>query len=227
MTVPVGTILKVVLSLVYPADAGINQNVFNAVLVGAGGPFADSDIVEDARLWVSNMQLNLDSLQTEDIQGSQVQVYKWDTVNLDWDEVGATGYSYTPTQTSGYLPRGVAGLVLARTTNPDVLGKKYIPGLCEAQLADGLWIASMITGLLAFAADWVTGFTGGQSGASWDPGVWSPTNEVLYDMSEVIIANSVPAYQRRRKRGVGFYNVIYRKGVTTSDFVNVESPNNF
>ncbi|MCK5319753.1 MAG: hypothetical protein KAJ55_17710 [Anaerolineales bacterium] len=203
MTIPVGTILKVVASLLYPADAGINQNVFNALIDGAGGPFADSDIVDDAVAWGQNMYLNLDGLASELIQGSQVQVYKWDTVGLDWDEVGAAVMGWTPTNTSDYLPRGVAALVMARTTNPDVLGKKYIPGLCETGSANGLWNSPVVTALLALAADWVTGFTGGTSGASWNPGVWSPTHETLYDMSEVIIANVIPAYQRRRKRGVG------------------------
>ncbi len=203
MTIPVGTILKVVVSLVYPGDAGVNQNVFNAIIDGSGGPFTDDDIVEDAVAWAENMYANLVSLLTDEITGTQVQVYKWDTVGLDWDEVGADVWTFNPTSLFAYLPRGVAPLVLARTVNPDVLGKKYLPGATEDVNSDGLLEAAMITAMLAFAADWVIGFLGATSGASWNPGVWSVVNEALFDMSEVIIANTVPAYQRRRKRGVG------------------------
>ena len=163
MAIPVGTILKVVASLVYPADAGINQNVFNAIIAGSGGPFDDDDIVADALAWVANMYANLVGAITNDATGSQIQVYKWDTVGLDWDEVGSLPWTFNPTETAEYLPRGVAALVLARTVNPDVLGKKYIPGFTEDQSSNGLWIATAITGMLAAAADWVLGFVGATS----------------------------------------------------------------
>lgn len=203
MTVSTGDILKVVVSLVYPADAGINQNVFHALVSGAGSPWADGDIVDDALAWVADMYANLTTFLTDDVEGSQIQVYKWDTINLDWDEVGSDPWTFSPTQTAEYLPRAVAGLVLARTVDPDVLGKKYIPAMTENHVSNGLWIAAAMSAFIAYATDWVVGFTGGTSGASWNPGIWSPTQELLFDMSGTVVANIVPAYQRRRKRGVG------------------------
>lgn len=202
MSVAVGDILKVVATLVW-SDANIVQNVFNAVIGGTGGPYDDDDIVEDALSWLENMYNgNLTDLSDE-IQGSQVQVYKYDSLDEDFDEVGNTGWTFAPVATSHQMPRGVALLTLARTTNPDVQGKKYLGGGTEEVTTDGLLTSGWLTLLLQFAADWVLPFVGSDSTADWIPGVWSPTDLAHYIMSQSVTASAIPAYQRRRKRGVG------------------------
>lgn len=202
MSVVVNDILKVVATTVW-TDGNIMQNVFNALIDGGGGPFDDGDIVDDAVAWMDNIYLNITSDCSDELNGSQVQVYKYDSVDDDWDEVGTGAFTWDPSAAPDQLPRGVAGLVYARTTNPDVQGKKYIGGFTEAAVTDGLFTANSLTNLLAIAADWVLDFTGGTSSAEWNPGVWSPTDLILYLMSEVVGAVAIPAYQRRRKRGVG------------------------
>jgi len=202
MTVATGDILRVTATLVW-TDGNINQNVFNAVVSGGGGPWADADIVADALAWVNNMFANFTTLLSDEIDGSQIQVYKWDSVGLDWDEVGSNAWTYNPNSVGEQLPRGVAALVTAQTTNPDVQGKKYLGGTTEGNVLDGLYNSTMLVAMLAFAADWITGFTGGTSGASWQPGVWSPTDQVLYNLVTSFTANAIAAYQRRRKRGIG------------------------
>lgn len=202
MSVSVGDILRVVATIAWN-DGNIMQNVFNAVIVGSGGPFDDDDIVTDAVSWVVNMFTNLAGNMSDEANSSQVQVYKWDTVGTDWDEVGTGTWTQSFTQSVGQLPRGAAGLVTARTVDPDVLGKKYLGALCENSLLDGLITAARLVEMLAFGADWILEFVGSESTADWDPGIWSPTNEVLYDFVDNLAANGIPAYQRRRKRGVG------------------------
>lgn len=203
MTLAVGDILKVVATLVYPADGGINQNVFAVEIVGAGGPFDDQDVLDDMEDWLDNMYANLTTFLTDNIQGASVTVYVFDTVGLDFDEVGLNAWGFAPTQALEYLPRAVSALVLGRTTDPDKLGKKYIPGISEAHNSDGLFIATLVVAMLAYAADWVTPFVGAASGASFQPGVWSPTDLAIYHLIDTIVANLIPAYQRRRKRNVG------------------------
>lgn len=202
MSVIIGDILKVVATMVW-TDANIMQNVFNAIITGTGGPYDDDDIVEDALSWLVNMYNgNLTGLSDE-CQGAQVQVYKYDSGDDDFDEVGNTGWTFAPVGGDHQLPRGVAALTLARTANPDVQGKKYIGGLTEASVTDGLYTAAWLTFFLQFAADWITDFVGSDSGADWNPGVWSPTDSAFYEMGTSIQAAAIPAYQRRRKRGVG------------------------
>ncbi len=202
MAVVSGDILRIVATLAWD-DGNLMQNVFNALVTGAGGPWDDQDIADDAEAWMDNMYANLVTLLSTFVDGSQVQVYKYDAVGLDWDEVATNTFTFLPTDTGSELPRGSAGLITARTTNPDVIGKKYIGGLTETFLTQGLWSGGTLVLFLAMAADWIIPFTGGVSGATWTGGVWSVKDSVLYPFTDNIAAIGIPAYQRRRKRGVG------------------------
>lgn len=202
MTISTGDIIKVVATLVW-LDGNIMQNVFNATVSGGGGPWADEDIVDDALAWINNMFANIVGSMSDECDGSQIQVYVRDPVGADWDEVGSNAWTFDPGSASDQIPRGAAGLITCRSDDPDVQGKKYLGGFTEASLTDGLVIPGLLTLMLAFAADWVTEFTGSVSAATWTPGIWSPTGSVIFDCQDSISASAIPAYQRRRKRGVG------------------------
>lgn len=202
MTVASGDILRIVASMLW-TDGNVNQNVFNAIVTGGGSPWDDQDIIDDAAAWLDDMYLNMTTLASDEIDGNEVLVYKYDAIGDDWDEVGSDTWTWNPSQATDQLPRGVAGLVRLWTVDPDVQGKKYFPALCEGSIGDGLFEAAVITGLLAFAADWYTPFVGGVSGASFAPGVWSVVNTVFKAGVDHIAVSAIPAYQRRRKRTVG------------------------
>lgn len=202
MTVATNTVLRVVASFLW-ADGEINQNVFNAILSGGGGPWDDQEIVDDAEAWLDNMYLNLVTHQHEDMPGNEVIVYKYDVAGADWDEVGSQAWTYTPTNVTEQMPRGVSPLVRLWTIDPDVQGRKYISGVTEGGISDGTLGAGTLVDLLAFAADWYTPFVGGTSGATWTPGIWSVVRSVFLAGVDHIAATAILAYQRRRKRGVG------------------------
>ena len=202
MTVSTGDILRIVASFLW-TDGNVNQNVYNAVVTGGGGPWDDQEIVDDAAAWLDNLYANVDSLMSDELDGNEVLVYKYDAVGDDWDEVGSDAWVLDGLEATDQLPRGVAALVRLWSTDPDVQGKKYIPGFCEGGLTDGLWGAGTITFLLALGADWYTPFVGGVSGATWTPGIWSVVGKVLKHGIDHIATSTIPAYQRRRKRNVG------------------------
>lgn len=202
MTIPTGTILRIVASALW-TDGNVNQNIFNAVVSGAGGPWTDTDIVDDAEAWLDNMYANITNSQSDEIDGNEVIVYKWDTVGQDWDEVGSQSWTWDPISVGDQLPRGVAPLVRLWSEDPDVQGKKYVFGSVVGNTTDGLFVAGFLTNLLAFAADWYLPFAGGTSGASWTPGIWSVVGKVFKAGVDHIAASAIPAYQRRRKRNVG------------------------
>ncbi len=202
MTVVAGDILRIVASFLWD-DGNINQNVFNAEVTGGGSPFDDVDIVDDAEAWLDNMYANLTTNITDHLEGNEVIVYKYDAVHDDWDEVGSQSWTFTPSHVDEYLPKAVALLVRLWTTDPDVQGKKYIPGFVEGSVVDGLWGSGIITSALAFALDWFNPFTGGTSGATWTPGIWSVVGTVFRAAVDHYATSTIPAYQRRRKRNVG------------------------
>lgn len=202
MSVTDGTILRVVVSMVW-TDGNISQNVYNAVVTGGGAPWDSADIVSDALAWVANMYANLTAVISDELDGSQIQVYEYDAVDDDWDEVGSTAFPWNPNATEDQLPRGDAALINLKTTDPDVSGKKYLGGYTDGSLVDGLLGGGDLTILAAFAVDWYTGFVGGTSGATWSPGIWSVAGTVFKQAIASYIIPAIFAYQRRRKRGIG------------------------
>jgi len=202
MSITVGDILRVVASFVWD-DGEINQNVFNAVIGGSGGPFTDDDIVDDAEDWLQQMYIEVISDMAPEISGSACYVYVYDSVDDDWDEVGTIGFSFTPTGATDELPRGVAALVNAYTSDPDVQGKKYLPAFIEGAVQNGLFSASVLVHMVDLLGVWSAPFSGAVSGASWIPAIWSPTETNAFAMSESGAASAIPAYQRRRKNNVG------------------------
>lgn len=202
MTIVTGDVLKVVAAMLW-TDGNVVQNVFALKVSGAGSPFADQDILDDCEDWLDNMYLNLTASCSDDLDGNECIVYKYDVPGADWDEVGSNAFVWDPTNVTGQLPRGVAGLVRLWTTDPDVQGKKYLPGFSEGSLTDGLFVGGLLTVMLAFAADWYLPFVGATSGATLTPGVWSVVQLAFLAAVDHVAASAIPAYQRRRKRNVG------------------------
>lgn len=202
MAVTDGDILRIVASMLW-GDGNINQNVFNAKVTGGSSPYADADILDDAEDWLDNMYANLTTQVSNNLDGNEVVVYVYDNVGQDWDEVSSQAWGWLPTGSGDYLPRAVAALVRLWTTDADVQGKKYVPGMLESTLVSGLWNSTLITALLAFAADWYIPFVGSASGATFTPGIWSVANLVFKAGIDHVATSTIPAYQRRRKRNIG------------------------
>lgn len=202
MSLVSGDVLRIVASFLW-SDGNVNQNIFNAILSGGSPPYDDADVLDDAEDWLDDMYTNIVGNMSDELDGNELIVYKFDVSGQDWDEVGSQAWSIAPTQPSDQLPRGVAGLVRMWTEDPDVQGKKYIPGLCEIAVEDGLIVAGTIVNLLAFAADWLIPFVGAASGATFTPGVWSVAQIAFKEAIDHVATSTIPAYQRRRKRNVG------------------------
>lgn len=202
MTVTVGTVLKVVCTLVH-LDTGVIQNVFNAVVGGSGGPFDDADITEDLNTWVEDIYSEILDMVSEDITASETTSYEYDTGDDDWDELGSEVPSLIFTRTEDLLPRGVALLINAKTTDPDVNGKKYFGGLTEVYWDGTAWNVALFTQMADLSLIWGTEFVGAASGATITPAIWSPTRLAAYPLTGTFVMPVVAAYQRRRKPGVG------------------------
>ena len=105
--------------------------------------------------------------------------------------------------TADALPRGVSGKVLAKTTNSDVNGAKFLTGLTENHNGDAQWVSGLVTAIGAYATDWTSAFTGATSGATWTPGIYSPTKVFFYTCSGSTQTKTEPSYQRGQARGIG------------------------
>lgn len=202
MTIDVGDVLRVV-AVISWLDGDIMQNVFNTAILSGTGPFDPVDVVDDMVDWMDGLYAELTSDVTGQVDGSEIRVYIYDDVDDDWDEVGIDAFTWNPSSAVESLPRGVALLLNAKTTDPDVSGKKYFGGLTEASVTDGILTAAVVTAGAAVAVEWFGDFVGSATGATFNPGVWSVKDTAHYPMSGTVIIPSIPAYQRRRKNGIG------------------------
>ena len=202
MTLPVGSILRVVQDLVWD-DGNHMQNVYNCVISGAGGPFDEADIADDMSDWMESIYTQLAPDMVNQLNFGQAKTYVYDAIDDDWDEIGAATPAVTPVGTGDALPYGVAVMLQADSTDPDVSARKFFGGFSEGVQTDGSWVGALSTLMIAVGLDWVTAFTGATSAADFTPGVWSPTNTVFKAFVGDFVVNVIANYQRRRRPGVG------------------------
>jgi hypothetical protein len=202
MAINEGDILRIVASLVFPDDV-IMQNVFHMVATTIVGDGNEEDITEDAVGYIDDIYEEHEANIDDTIDGDEIKVYVWDSVDQDWDEIGTGLMTITAAAVGDAMPHGCALLQTFFTSDPDVQGRKYWGGFGEGNHADGDWSGTVLANIVLAAADVITTVTGVTTGSTFQPAVWSPKNENAFLYSGVVVTNSVVAYQRRRKPGVG------------------------
>lgn len=202
MAVADGAILRIVASLLFP-DSVIAQNVFYAVFADTGTSDDEQDVVDDLADWVDAMYTDIAQFILATIDPSGIKVYNYDSGDDDWDEVGDAALTFTPIGSGEMVPHGVAQVVHAKTTNPDIQATKFLGGLPEGNKSASTPTAPALAAYGNFNDTWVTPFVGTATGADFAPGVWSPTRTNFFLFSGTTVVNGVLGYQRRRKPGVG------------------------
>ena len=99
------------------------------------------------------------------------------------------------------LPRQVAALVTGYTGQRRGIAHKYIVGLTEYSLTDGLINSGVLTLLDNFGGTWIEPFDLG--GDTLTAGTYNALRTPKWAAIEATISRQVPATQRRRKVGVG------------------------
>lgn len=202
MSIEAGTILRVVAELLVPSTT-VMQNVFYCKFNDTGGSNEDQDVVDDCRDWCDDIYGELVDEMKDQIDSGEVKVYEWDTVGLDWDEVGSATMLVNFVNTDNMLPHGAAAVITGRTFNPDVNGRKFFGGFCESEQDSSLLIAGAVVALGLAGSEWLTTFTGLATGSTFHTGVWSVAQAAFRQFVDILIINAVMGYQRRRKPGVG------------------------
>lgn len=202
MSITTGTVLKAVVSMLW-TDGEIAQNVYNFVITGGSGPWDEEDVVSDIIDYLDDLYATITLYVSDNLDGNSVYVYEYDSVDDDWDEIGSDSFSWDPTQVSENLPRPCAGLVRVWTTDPDVQGKKYIPGFTEASVVDGVLAGAVLPAMVDFGDTWWAPVVGALTTGTITPGVWSVAGTVFKAAIEHYAVNAIVAYQRRRKRNIG------------------------
>lgn len=98
-------------------------------------------------------------------------------------------------------PAAVSYFMYAPTANPKIRGRKFIPGVAETTVDNGLVDAATLTALIDLAEYFTNTYVNGPN--SYAMGVLSTVLNQFVPFTESYVISDVPAYQRRRKPGVG------------------------
>lgn len=116
--------------------------------------------------------------------------------------IGSAAIGLSGTAASDMSPSGVCALLTADTALPKQRGRKYVPGLFEAGIVDGLITVAQVANLVLLVVEYLDTITGILAG-TLTPGVLSkPLGDFKTFVSSGAVTD-VPAYQRRRKPNVG------------------------
>lgn len=182
---------------------GFACNVFQAQLAqSVPHAIADLTVLTAVGAWITDILSYMQPHIVVDCVIDVCQVYK--KVGLLWNLVGPAPVVFAPASIGDPLPSGVAALVTAYTPISKVIGKKYLVGLSEIAQTAGLWVGPVLAAMLQSGLAWINTFDcDPPSEGRFYPGVWSLKQAGFIGFAAALSTRDVPAYQRRRKAGVG------------------------
>lgn len=196
-----GDIIRLVVEYSIPGASTV-LNVFHWLIVD-GSPDTP-DIIDDFEDWVENTW----GTNWADLASAAASI-----IGLALDIVDVNGLVLAnigsetlalPGTVGGEIGVAAAGAFLkADTALPKTRGTKYIPGLGEGNLTDGILTVETLGDVALLFLDYVQLLIGSVSGARYEPGVVSRTELEFVPFEGGGYFTDVPAYQRRRKPGVG------------------------
>jgi hypothetical protein len=182
---------------------GLACNIFQA-RVNQATPHSvpDLDVLASMGDWMTRVLEPMEPHIVVTCDVLDCPVYK--KVGNLYNLIGPAPVVFTPGSVGDPLPSGVGALIDAYTLTSKVMGKKYLPGLSEVGQTAGLWVAGVLSAMLASAVEWITPFADlADPTTYYMPGVWSVKLSSFAIFAAHIATKDVPAYQRRRKAGVG------------------------
>lgn len=184
------------------AGIGFQCNVFQARL-GQEAPHNVSDavVIADLASWMDDIYAPMVPHIVVPAVPTGVLVHK--RVGLEWWYIGMGLPTFDPENAGDPLPSGVAALITAFTNVSKVRGRKFILGLSEGACNVGAWSVGVLAAMADSALAWVLPFYSSDPGSSWIPGVYHLKGMAFVSFNYATNIPDIPAYQRRRKEGVG------------------------
>lgn len=196
----IGEIIRVAAFFTHP-NGSVAQNVFIYEVQDA--VVADADLLDDYQQWFFADWIN----DWQDIanDGCVCDYLEFDVLNGDGTvsrNIGPHDFDSAGVLTGEAASAGVAAYIQATSERTKSLGKKYLPGLDETMITDGKLNATAIAKLALLLAEYIEVVPVGTS-AMLAPGVLSRVTQTFQEFTGAGYITDIPAYQRRRKPGVG------------------------
>lgn len=200
MTVETNDILKIVLDYIYPG-AGTALNIIHYVFSGTA---TDDTVVVDAiEDWVTNdWGDKWADLASDQALLNTMHVYEVSGTGETLRDLGSRDISLAGAVASQVLPAANSVYILGYTQVPGVRGCKYVPAIAEAVSDDGVFPPAVVANIILLLVEYLANINIG-TGTNLFPGVVSSKAGGFRAFTDEGLVRGLPAYQRRRKDGVG------------------------
>lgn len=195
-----GEIIRAVLSYSHPAGS-IMQNVFTWELQDEDT--SDVDMLAGIDTWVDDEWVPAWEVAAAD--ECVLFLLEVDVLNGDGTvkrNVGEEIHADPGLSDSEILPAANSGFFQMDSERAKSLGRKYTPGLGEGAVEDGVIVPAILAQIVLMFAAATLGVDVGITGVLV-PGILSRVLESFLEFTGSGYSTDVPAYQRRRKPGVG------------------------
>lgn len=178
------------------------MNVFHWIKASTNTDATDMDTIVD---WVDgNWGSSWAALAHTAIELVQVTVRVLNGLGTVIRILGSENINVFGDVASTTLPAANAGLMVANTAEPSLQGKKYVPGLSEGTVEAGVITTGALADLANLMVEYLTPIDlVTPSLVTMIPGIYSTAKEEFFAFNGSGTITNVPAYQRRRKPGVG------------------------
>lgn len=200
MTIDNGVSIQAVQKINLPDGVEAN-NVFY-FLCDFATPQDEDDIMDAIETFMENLYGEAAGIINEDCTIGPTIIYSWSGVLSEWTRLGERTPTRAFTQVGDRLPHGVSLLIRAYTTQARCIGRKYLAGLGEGSQTDNEWTAATLASAADFAAAWITPRAIDASNELL-PGSFSTKTLACRPFTDEVVVLTMPAYQRRRRPGVG------------------------
>lgn len=195
-----GEIIRAVLSYSHPAGS-ICQNAFTWELQDEDS--SDAEILSAIDDWVDLSWVpGWDLFADSDVILYLVEVDVLTGAGLVLRNIGEALHADAGTVAGDVMPAAVSGFLQADSERAKSYGRKYPPGVSESHATEGILSPAALGFLVTMLAATVLDIDVGIAGIL-APGILSRVTSAFLEFTGGGYATDVPAYQRRRKPGVG------------------------
>lgn len=181
----------------------VYQNVWNWLVTPDINPVAETDVLFDMKEVHEALYGKVNQLWSDDTRTDEMRHELWNPGTGKWDLYAIDGSTNIPgTYAAQPLPGGICALVSASMAGGGRSARKFIGGLSEVASLGDRWTSATLVALIALNIQWYSSFTA-TNGLVFMPEVFSAVNGTFTPIVPAGHISVIPAYQRRRKPGVG------------------------
>lgn len=190
----------------YIIDAPQGTEAHQVKYVRADSTIAVADygtLMDNIRDWWDDMATDMGTVTHTNMSPRNVEIFTVDDATGQEVSIGTRSVADPFGGAGDMNAHGIAALATARVVGGRGVAKTFWPGIQAGNLeAEGGWDGGMITDLASLITTWLTG-PAAVGGTNIVPITWNDQALTYKVIGNVGIASNLPAYQRRRKPGVG------------------------